>query len=277
MNCAYEQGTIDQGITYMRSTAQKRKSDVDSTSSISKKRRPNAAGRERQRLRVFNEALEDLQSVIPIRLTQNRKLHKKQTLQLAIRYINFLHGCMNGERQWEERNRFWCKSEDELMMDAIDAAGEPSPIGHLPVTTTSHQQLPMENGYNCQPVDDSWNTLPTYNMSPEPPMQYHAQSMTQYQEGYQQYTAPQFPQTFEEVQHQDLICTKTDEFPVYNSEPFFAEQGPNYFVPINENTCMPDYSTVAQDDVFHFISSAESVLNPDSPESGFVSTASYDL
>ncbi|XP_076814140.1 uncharacterized protein LOC143460503 [Clavelina lepadiformis] len=100
----------------------KRKSP-ENTSNVSMKiRRTQAAGKERERLRMFNDAIDDLQSVIPIRLTQNRKLHKKQTLQLAIRYIKFLQDCLRDKRDWNDRNRFWCREEDEVVMNAMEAA-----------------------------------------------------------------------------------------------------------------------------------------------------------
>ena len=46
--------------------------------------RPNAALKEKERLKAFNEALRNLQQVIPIKLPEGRKLHKKQTLQVII-------------------------------------------------------------------------------------------------------------------------------------------------------------------------------------------------
>uniref|UniRef100_H2ZP87 BHLH domain-containing protein n=1 Tax=Ciona savignyi TaxID=51511 RepID=H2ZP87_CIOSA len=101
----------------------KRRSDGDVT--FEAKRRRSNYGKEHNRLNVFNQALETLQGVIPIRLTEQKKLHKKQTLQLAIRYINFLRGCLDGSRDWNERNRFWCQSQDEMMITAIDQAAAP--------------------------------------------------------------------------------------------------------------------------------------------------------
>ena len=47
-----------------------------------KRKRPNAAMQEKERLKVFNDALETLQRVIPVRLPKGRKLHKKQTLKV---------------------------------------------------------------------------------------------------------------------------------------------------------------------------------------------------
>ncbi|XP_076813858.1 uncharacterized protein LOC143460291 [Clavelina lepadiformis] len=84
--------------------------------------RPNAAIRERERLKIFNESLEALQKVIPIRLPEGRKLHKKQTLQLACRYIKFLRDCLDGKRDWDDRRRFWCGTDEDHMIDAIDTA-----------------------------------------------------------------------------------------------------------------------------------------------------------
>jgi len=48
-----------------------------------KRRRHNAADKERERLRAFNDALGALQNVLPIRLTGNRKFYKKQTLRVS--------------------------------------------------------------------------------------------------------------------------------------------------------------------------------------------------
>ena len=45
--------------------------------------RPNAARKEKERLKAFNEALKNLQKVIPVKLPPGRKLHKKQTLQVS--------------------------------------------------------------------------------------------------------------------------------------------------------------------------------------------------
>uniref|UniRef100_F7B554 BHLH domain-containing protein n=1 Tax=Ciona intestinalis TaxID=7719 RepID=F7B554_CIOIN len=85
--------------------------------------RPNAAIRERERLKVFNDSLEALQKVIPINLPEGRKLHKKQTLQLACRYIRFLKDVLDDKRDWGERRRFWCGSDADInMIEAIDAA-----------------------------------------------------------------------------------------------------------------------------------------------------------
>lgn len=42
------------------------------------------AVKEKERLKTFNQALEKLQSVIPVKLPEGRKLHKKQTLQVSI-------------------------------------------------------------------------------------------------------------------------------------------------------------------------------------------------
>uniref|UniRef100_H2ZP88 BHLH domain-containing protein n=1 Tax=Ciona savignyi TaxID=51511 RepID=H2ZP88_CIOSA len=103
--------------------SRKRRCNNDVTSEAKRRRSNN--GKERGRLSVFNQALETLQGVIPIRLTEQKKLHKKQTLLLAIRYINFLRGCLDGSRDWNERNRFWCQSQDEMMITAIDQAAAP--------------------------------------------------------------------------------------------------------------------------------------------------------
>ena len=45
--------------------------------------KPKAAVKEKERLKTFNQALERLQSVIPVKLPEGRKLHKKQTLQVS--------------------------------------------------------------------------------------------------------------------------------------------------------------------------------------------------
>jgi len=50
--------------------------------------RPNAALKEKERLKAFNEALKNLQEVIPIKLPEGRKLHKKQTIQVGGGGIN---------------------------------------------------------------------------------------------------------------------------------------------------------------------------------------------
>jgi len=47
-------------------------------------RKPSAAVRERERLRLFNESLSALCHVMPISLPGGRKLHKKQTLQVSL-------------------------------------------------------------------------------------------------------------------------------------------------------------------------------------------------
>uniref|UniRef100_H2ZAW9 BHLH domain-containing protein n=1 Tax=Ciona savignyi TaxID=51511 RepID=H2ZAW9_CIOSA len=133
-----------------QANSRKRRSDTDVTRE-SKRRRSNC-GKERDRLSVFNQALEALQGVIPIRLTEQRKLHKKQTLQLAIRYINFLRGCLDGSRDWDDRSRFWCQSQDEMIITAIDQAAAPhitssdvllSEITSQPMTSsaTTQQQV----------------------------------------------------------------------------------------------------------------------------------------
>ena len=44
--------------------------------------RPNAAVNEKVRLKALNDALKQLQDVIPVKLPEGRKLHKKQTLQV---------------------------------------------------------------------------------------------------------------------------------------------------------------------------------------------------
>lgn len=48
-----------------------------------RRKRSKAASQEKERLKVFNEALETLQQVLPVRLPKGRKLHKKQTLQVC--------------------------------------------------------------------------------------------------------------------------------------------------------------------------------------------------
>ncbi|CAK8689012.1 unnamed protein product [Clavelina lepadiformis] len=113
----------------VKTRGMKRKSPEDTSNVSMKNTRTQAAGRERERLRLFNDAIDDLQSVIPIRLTQNRKLHKKQTLQLAIRYIKFLQDCLKGKRDWNDRNRFWCREEDEVVINAMEAAAT---AGNIP-------------------------------------------------------------------------------------------------------------------------------------------------
>ncbi|XP_077965927.1 uncharacterized protein LOC120335962 [Styela clava] len=91
-----------------------------------KRRRPNAAIRERERLKIFNDALETLQKAIPVRLPRGRKLHKKQTLTLASCYIRFLRGCLEGQNDWADRHRFlWSAgSQQEDLITTIDAAAE---------------------------------------------------------------------------------------------------------------------------------------------------------
>uniref|UniRef100_H2ZP89 BHLH domain-containing protein n=1 Tax=Ciona savignyi TaxID=51511 RepID=H2ZP89_CIOSA len=120
----------------------KRRSDGDVTSEA--KRRRSNYGKEHNSLSVFNQALETLQGVIPIRLTEQKKLHKKQTLQLAIRYINFLRGCLDGSRDWNERNRFWCQSQDEMMITAIDQAAAP----HITSSDITSPSRPVMSSYN---------------------------------------------------------------------------------------------------------------------------------
>uniref|UniRef100_H2ZP90 BHLH domain-containing protein n=1 Tax=Ciona savignyi TaxID=51511 RepID=H2ZP90_CIOSA len=122
--------------------SRKRRCNNDVTSEA--KRRRSNYGKERGRLSVFNQALETLQGVIPIRLTEQKKLHKKQTLQLAIRYINFLRGCLDGSRDWNERNRFWCQSQDEMMITAIDQAAAP----HITSSDITSPSRPVMSSYN---------------------------------------------------------------------------------------------------------------------------------
>lgn len=47
------------------------------------KKYPVAVDKDKQRLKTFNEAMENLQRVIPVRLPKGRKLQKKQTLQVC--------------------------------------------------------------------------------------------------------------------------------------------------------------------------------------------------
>uniref|UniRef100_H2ZP91 BHLH domain-containing protein n=1 Tax=Ciona savignyi TaxID=51511 RepID=H2ZP91_CIOSA len=122
--------------------------------------RPNAAIRERERLKVFNDSLEALQKVIPVNLPEGRKLHKKQTLQLACRYIEFLKAVLDGERDWSERRRFWCGSDEDLnMIEAIDAAASENGITpkKMPKTGTEPHSDVAINGAHGK--NDHHNTF----------------------------------------------------------------------------------------------------------------------
>lgn len=62
----------------------KRKISQENEKRPAKKRRGSASIRERERLQIFNDALDQLQSILPLRFPKNKKLHKKQTVQVII-------------------------------------------------------------------------------------------------------------------------------------------------------------------------------------------------
>ncbi|XP_078485079.1 transcription factor protein isoform X2 [Ciona intestinalis] len=124
--------------------------------------RPNAAIRERERLKVFNDSLEALQRVIPINLPEGRKLHKKQTLQLACRYIRFLKDVLDDKRDWGERRRFWCGSDADInMIEAIDAAAiknTQTPTKKPKIERTPRKTYNSQTTADIQPSSISYTT-----------------------------------------------------------------------------------------------------------------------
>lgn len=155
------------------------------------------------------------------------------------------------------------------MMDAIDAA-ESSPQGLSPKSASSVQQLPLGNNYG--PASDlsneAWSNNPSFC---EPTMQNQA-SLIPYE--YQQNIPEQFSCTNNSVPFQGFDAGfSTDISLNYQQFPCSVEQYSNCDS-FDQNGYIP---AQGQDDLFNLISSTDSVLNPESPESGFFSTASYDL
>nr|XP_039260137.1 uncharacterized protein LOC120336513 [Styela clava] len=105
-------------------TSLKRKFEHDEQTSFRKSKKTKTATKEKSRLGVFNQALEALQNIIPVRLPKGRKLHKKQTLEFALKYIKFLHECRESKKDFDDRYRFMYSSgsEEEDFINAIDAA-----------------------------------------------------------------------------------------------------------------------------------------------------------
>jgi len=50
-------------------------------------------------------------------------------LQLAIRYIHFLHDCLDGRRDWNERSRFWFRTDSDCSSrNNVQVAGSASQL-----------------------------------------------------------------------------------------------------------------------------------------------------
>ncbi|XP_039260150.1 uncharacterized protein LOC120336524 [Styela clava] len=110
-------------------TTTKNRNVIRKNSQIShKKKRADIAKKGRQSLKLFNQAMTTLQNVIPVRLPKGRKLQKKQILQFAIQYIQFLRECRDGKKDFSERHRFlWREgTTHSTFIDAIEAAATKS-------------------------------------------------------------------------------------------------------------------------------------------------------
>ncbi|XP_078485254.1 twist-like1b [Ciona intestinalis] len=301
----YEQ--VSRTFSTNKVNSRKRRSD-DVTISVAKKRRSNSAGKERDRLHVFNQALETLQSVMPVRLTEQRKLHKKQTLQLAIRYINFLRGCLDGTRDWKERNRFWCRTQDEMVIDAIDqaAAGHnvhcdvtspqmtssesessPTPSGcYTQINYETVQPSVMNHNQDCSPQLRHWNEESQYCDVTYPLETTSIQNPQNYDQLYSQYdpTTSFLTSYFQQntIPQDDVMKSNNANLPVLDPHNLIETSSSNYDIanncngnpPLNKLDCAQQ--TVASSTLFadleEILSSPENnCYLPESPESGYYS------
>uniref|UniRef100_H2XX80 BHLH domain-containing protein n=1 Tax=Ciona intestinalis TaxID=7719 RepID=H2XX80_CIOIN len=286
----YEQ--VSRTFSTNKVNSRKRRSD-DVTIGVAKKRRSNSAGKERDRLHVFNQALETLQSVIPVRLTEQRNLHKKQTLQLAIRYINFLRGCLDGTRDWKERNRFWCRTQDEMVIDAIDqaAAGHnvhcdvtspqmtspesespPPPSGcYTQINYETVQPSIMNHNQDCSPQLRHWNEESQYCDVTYSLETTSIQNPQNYDQLYSQYD----PTTSFLTSYFQNNSIRQDDVTYLNkeSDELFTSLTDDVSTSIDDITPTFPYSNMPMNNVFNeFITSPENLLrHPDSPDSGYYS------